>query len=157
MVIDFLPLYTLVLRIPVLIAALPSLTLAFAKSAEFKQGHTAKRYPSFKLIPIETSPTWLLDSGASHHVTSDLSNLSLHAPYNGSDDIMIGDGTGLLITHTGSISLHSFNAHFSLTNVLCVPSMKKKLITISKFCIPTMLPAFFSCKRSSHRSNAFDG
>ena len=91
------------------------------------QGHTAKRCPFFRLIPIETStntstttpnsswqpkahfavntsntPTWLLDSGASHHVTSDLRNLSIHAPYNGSDDIMIGDGTRLPITHTGS-------------------------------------------------------
>lgn len=87
------------------------------------QGHTAKRCPSFQLVLMQTStshshargnkstspwqprahhaantsttPPWLLDSGASHHVTSDLSNQSLHAPYNGSDDIMIGDGTSL--------------------------------------------------------------
>ncbi|KAG6755697.1 hypothetical protein POTOM_041530 [Populus tomentosa] len=124
------------------------------------QGHTAKYCPSFKLIPITTSsntgsqvstspwhptahlattsattPPWLLDSGASHHVTSDLHNLSLHAPYQGSDDIMIGDGTTLPITHTGSTSLSSSNIHFSLTNVLCVPSIQKNLISISKFCI----------------------
>ncbi|KAL6321050.1 hypothetical protein AAG906_012034 [Vitis piasezkii] len=49
-----------------------------------------------------TTPQWLLDSGASHHVTVDLSNLSLHTPYTGSDDIMIGDGSSLLITHTGT-------------------------------------------------------
>ncbi|KAK9211993.1 hypothetical protein WN943_001372 [Citrus x changshan-huyou] len=42
---------------------------------------------------------WLLDSGASHDVTSDISNLSLHQPYEGPDDIVIGDGTGLNITH----------------------------------------------------------
>ncbi|OIT04364.1 hypothetical protein A4A49_20549 [Nicotiana attenuata] len=34
---------------------------------------------------------WLLDSGASHHITSDLNNLSLHLDYVG-DDVMIGDG-----------------------------------------------------------------
>ena len=124
------------------------------------QGHTAKYYPSFKLISITTShstsspvsnslwhptahltttstntPPWLLDNGASHHVTSDLNNLSLHAPYQGSDNIMIGDGTGLPITHTGSTSLPTSNTHFSLTNVLCVPSIIKNLISISKFCI----------------------
>ncbi|RWR81507.1 hypothetical protein CKAN_01019400 [Cinnamomum micranthum f. kanehirae] len=91
------------------------------------QGHTAKRCPSFRLVPVQpsfpsntsptnppwqpqahlatspsTNPSWLLDSGASHHVTSDLSNLSLHTPYLGNDDIMIGDGTNLPITHTGT-------------------------------------------------------
>jgi hypothetical protein len=98
------------------------------------QGHTAKRCPSFQVIPIQSSnkasqphssnsstpwqprahfaanvasnnSTWLLDSGASYHVTTNLNNLSLHASYTRSDDVMIGDGTGLSITHTGSTSL----------------------------------------------------
>ncbi|RVW36081.1 Retrovirus-related Pol polyprotein from transposon RE2 [Vitis vinifera] len=75
------------------------------------QGHTAKRCPSFQLVPVQSSitsatppanfvtpwqprahyaantttnnPSWLLDSGASHHVTTDLNNLFLHAPYTG--------------------------------------------------------------------------
>jgi hypothetical protein len=99
------------------------------------QGHTAKRCPFFQLIPIQSSaiehsstqhstsswqpranfvtntaspdPTWLLDSGASHHVNTDLDNLSLHSPYNGHDDVMIGDGTSLSITHTGSTKISS--------------------------------------------------
>ncbi|KAM7484016.1 hypothetical protein LguiA_000025 [Lonicera macranthoides] len=37
---------------------------------------------------------------------------------------MIGDGSGLHITHTGSTS---FNTKFTLDNVLCVPSMKKNI------------------------------
>lgn len=48
--------------------------------------------------PQNTS--WLLDSGASHHVTSDLYNLSLDTPYTGADDIMIEDGS----TYGGSSS-----------------------------------------------------
>lgn len=126
------------------------------------QGHTTKRCPSFRIIPVQSptnksnasmtnpnspwqprahfavnapnTPSWLLDSGASHHVTSDLSNLSLHAPYTGSNDIMIGDGSGLSITHTGSTSLKTPHTAFTLNNVLCVPSMKKNLISISQFC-----------------------
>ncbi|RVX07285.1 Retrovirus-related Pol polyprotein from transposon RE2 [Vitis vinifera] len=110
------------------------------------QGHTAKRCPSFQLVPVQSSttsatppanfatpwqprahyaantttnnPSWLLDSGASHHVTTDLNNLSLHAPYTGSDDVMIGDGTGLLISHTGSASLPSSTTTFTLNDVL---------------------------------------
>ena len=120
------------------------------------QGHTANRCPSFRLVPIHSAPnqqgppwqpqahlathppntpSWLLDSGASHHVTSDLHNLSLHAPYSGSDDIMIGDGSTLPISHTGSTLLTTPTRNLSLDNVLCVPSMKKNLISISQFCI----------------------
>ncbi|RVW91845.1 Retrovirus-related Pol polyprotein from transposon RE2 [Vitis vinifera] len=78
--------------------------------------------------------SWLLDSGTSHHVTTDLHNLSIHTPYNGSNDIMIGDGSGLSITHNGSSSLHTTHNTFKLNNVLCVPTMKKNLISISQFC-----------------------
>ena len=46
---------------------------------------------------------WFLDSGASHHVTADLNNLILHAPYDGPDDIVIGDGIGLHITHSAQL------------------------------------------------------
>jgi len=142
-----------------ILAPLKSHTLVFFQICKI-QGHTAKYCPSYKFIPVAApnhnnsgllnsswqpkahfatnSPhnnAWLLDSGASHHVTSDLNNLSLHTSYNGLDDIMIGDGTGLPITHTGSTSLLHSNKQFSLTDVLCVPNITKNLISISKFCI----------------------
>ena len=126
------------------------------------QGHIAKWCPSFRLVLINTStsisPTsnkpsatpwqprahyasntpshtsWLLDNGASHYVTIDLHNLSMHTPYNGLDDIMISDGSGLSITHTGSSSFHTPHNTFKLNNVLYVPAMKKNLISISQFC-----------------------
>ncbi|XP_019442217.1 PREDICTED: uncharacterized protein LOC109346933 [Lupinus angustifolius] len=37
-----------------------------------------------------SSNVWLLDSGASHHVTNDLSNLSLHASYDNIKELVIG-------------------------------------------------------------------
>ncbi|KAL1213204.1 Retrovirus-related Pol polyprotein from transposon RE2 [Cardamine amara subsp. amara] len=52
---------------------------------------------------------WLLDSGTSHHIASDLSNLSLHTPYNGSDNELIINGSGLPISHTGEGSQHGDN------------------------------------------------
>ncbi|KAL0790712.1 hypothetical protein Bca101_006958 [Brassica carinata] len=50
---------------------------------------------------MSDSSTWLLDSGASHHMTSDLANLSMHTPYHGGDDVLLGDGSALQISHSG--------------------------------------------------------
>ena len=126
------------------------------------QGHTAKRCPSFNLVPVQSSnnansplgmnstwqpqahytshspsanTSWVLDSGASHHVTADLNNLSLHTPYVGNDDVMLGDGSNLQISHTGSVSLPTPTVSFHLKDVLCVPQMHKNLISILLFCI----------------------
>ena len=48
--------------------------------------------------------------------------------------MMIGDGSKLQITHTGSTTLNSPHKSFLLDNVLCVPSMKRNLISIYQFC-----------------------
>lgn len=69
------------------------------------------------------SPQWLLDSGASPHVTQDLHNLALRNPYDGTEEIVIGDGSGLPIMHTGSTLLSTSSHKLSLSNVLCVPDM----------------------------------
>ena len=87
------------------------------------------------LATTSSSPEpWLFDSGATHHVTTDLQNLAIHSPYDGPDEIMIGDGSGVPITHTGSTSLTTPSHSFTLSNVLCVPTMKRNLISISQFC-----------------------
>ena len=132
-----------------------------------EQGHTTKRCATFNVSPTlaqsqpapsrpqwqpranfaaphSTMPEWLLDSGASHHVTSDLNNLSLHSPYSGSDDIMIGDGSGLPITHSGSLHLPTKSSSFLLSDVLCVPTMKQNLISVSKFCLSNQVAIEFS-------------
>lgn len=44
---------------------------------------------------------WLLDSGATHHITSDLNNLALHQPYNGRNDVIVADGSPVPIQQTG--------------------------------------------------------
>ncbi|CAI8616456.1 unnamed protein product [Vicia faba] len=62
-------------------------------------GHIAKYFPQL----MQSSPTanyaaanenWILDSGANHHITADLNNLSLHSTYEGPDSVTIGDGSG---------------------------------------------------------------
>ncbi|KAJ9548563.1 hypothetical protein OSB04_021106 [Centaurea solstitialis] len=93
----------------------------------------------------ESYPKWLFDSGASHHITNDLNTLSLHSPYDGTDELVIGDGSSLTITHVGSLVIKFFNTSFILNNVLCVPSISKNIISISRLCIDNnILIEFFS-------------
>ena len=54
-------------------------------------------------------------------------------PYDNFDDIVIDDGMGLPITHTGSTSLYTPFHTFFLNNVLYVSTMKKNLISIPQF------------------------
>lgn len=77
---------------------------------------------------------WYLDSGATHHLTSDLENLDLRAePYTGSDHVKIGNGKGLSIHHIGHTHISSPYLPFKLFDVLHVPQISKNLLSIHKF------------------------
>ena len=67
---------------------------------------------------------WILDLGASHHITANLGNLPLHYPYLGHDDVLISNGNKLFISHIGSLTLNASSNLLTLDNVLCVPSTK---------------------------------
>ena len=70
---------------------------------------------------------WLLDSGATRHLTTDLNNLALHQPYTGGEEVTIADGTGLPITHTGYALLPTPHRSLKLRDVLYVLNVKKIL------------------------------
>ena len=100
---------------------------------------------------LSDSSTWLLDSGASHHMTSDLSNLSAHNPYPGGDDVLLGDGAALPITHSGSFSTSSYTQPFFFNNILCVPLLDKNLISVFQLCktndvAVTFTPTYFQVR-----------
>ncbi|KAI3826502.1 hypothetical protein L1987_00550 [Smallanthus sonchifolius] len=70
----------------------------------------SRQSPQVHMMGVQNNPTqtnWLLDSGASHHVTNDLKALSLHAPYDGTEELIIGDGSSLTITHIGTLDRSS--------------------------------------------------
>lgn len=121
------------------------------------QGHSAQRCTQFRLIsadgsqqnaaqlwqprahvastyPSSDTPSWLLDSGASHHLTSDLNNLALHSPYQGNEAVTLGDGSGHAITHTGSTILSLPSRSIHLNNVLYAPNIEKNLMSVRQTC-----------------------
>lgn len=96
------------------------------------------------VVAPSPSQAWLFDSGASHHVTTDLNNLSLHSPYDGTDEIATGDGSGLPISHSGSTHLFSQNHSFKLSNVLYVPKMHHNILSVYQFCLDNNVNIEFS-------------
>lgn len=60
-----------------------------------------------------TSPTWIADSGATHHVSHDISNFSTYSKYEGSHSIYVANGEGLPIFNTSSTSPHKFKQIYS--------------------------------------------
>lgn len=70
---------------------------------------------------------WFPNSGATHHLTSDLANLSLQSEYTGPDQVHIGNGSGLRISHLGTSSFVINNSNFHLYSILHVPSIYKNL------------------------------
>ena len=77
---------------------------------------------------------WYPNTGASHHLTLDFSNLNVSSKaYFGIDHITINNGQGLPISHTGNASLSKPNHSFSLKHVLYVPNACKNLLSVSQF------------------------
>jgi hypothetical protein len=72
-------------------------------------------------------PNWYPDSSATHHMTSNLTNINITAKeYGGSDQIRVGNGSGLSIKHVGTAQLSAPYLKFHLNNVLHVPQITKK-------------------------------
>ena len=61
-----------------------------------------------------------------------MSNLALHHPYDGTEEIVIGNGSGVPITHIGSLTLPTSSKTLHLSNVLCAPTMTRNIISISQ-------------------------
>ena len=107
--------------------------------------------PRANLTLASGSQPWIMDSGATHHITSDLNNLALHHPYTGGEEVLIGDGSGLPISHTGSTSLSSSSRPLTLSNVLYVPTIHKNLISVYRLCNNNQVsveffPSYFQVK-----------
>ena len=77
---------------------------------------------------------WYPDTGSTNQLTNDLQNLNLHVePYNGHDNILVDDGTGLRIFNIGSSTIPYRTSSFHLRNLLHPLAIKNNLISVSQF------------------------
>jgi hypothetical protein len=104
----------------------------------FDNSYTVETPPNMQALLATPNyapdPNWYSDSGATHHITSDLANLNVRADeYHGPDQIRVGNGTSLPIKHIGSTQFSTPTTSFLLNNVLHVPQISKNLISVHKF------------------------
>jgi hypothetical protein len=89
---------------------------------------------NFNTMTLQPPPTneWYMDTGAETHMTSNSGNLctsqlpSFSTPFN----IVVGNGSLLPVTHTGSATLPAICGPLHLNNVLVSPHLIKNLISV---------------------------
>ncbi|KAI0493266.1 hypothetical protein KFK09_027542 [Dendrobium nobile] len=88
---------------------------------------------------------WIVDSGASSHLTSDVTNLQHPFPYNGMESVSIANGSNLPIQHTGQgiLPLPDSNRKLYLPNILHVPSSSHNLLSVAKLTADNNVSVFF--------------
>jgi histone deacetylase 1/2 len=59
--------------------------------------------------------------------------LTTSEPYNGNDNLHVGDGKGLSITHIGHTKIYNPHRSFTLSNVLHVLAITKPMLSVQKF------------------------
>jgi len=96
--------------------------------------------PTHAMVASATTyspPTiWILDFGASFHVTNDSKNIQQLQPFDGPDNIFVGNGEGLLVYAFGSSTLSPLShpsALFNLHQLLLLQSITTNLLFVHKF------------------------
>ena len=79
------------------------------------------------------SSIWILDSGASNHITFDLTNLVIHNEYQVKHHVAVGNGASLTFAYTSSSKFTCGSLTFTLKNILHCPFIAANLLSIYQF------------------------
>ncbi|KAL9997722.1 putative RNA-directed DNA polymerase [Helianthus debilis subsp. tardiflorus] len=105
----------------------------FLRENQVQIGVSLNSNKSSPTANVATS-SYMFDSGASNHVDPDRASLHSVSDYGGPEEIVLGNGNTLTITHIGQSVLPLSHGSLSLNDVLCVPRLKNKLISVAKLC-----------------------
>ena len=84
-------------------------------------------------VASSSDPNWYLDSGATNHMTHDARTFNSSTSHTPTDQVVVGNGDFLPITHSGTVSFSSGSFTFRLSDVLRVPSLRKNLLSVAQF------------------------
>jgi hypothetical protein len=111
-----------------------------------KEGHPAKNcwqpfdedYESYEDKELHAASygvdtNWYGDTGATHHITSELNNLTMRDNYKGYDKVNTPNVQGMDITHVGHSIIRHLVQDFHLRNILRVPNASKNLFSVHRF------------------------
>ncbi|KAG8479763.1 hypothetical protein CXB51_029589 [Gossypium anomalum] len=76
---------------------------------------------------------WYPDSGATNHITPNITSLANAAPYTGTSYVSMGNGVPVRIANVGSTSMLAGSKLLRLQNVLHVPTVCKNLLSVGQF------------------------
>ena len=77
---------------------------------------------------------WYSDSTALSHMTPSEGILTFKTPYQGTTNVVVGDGATLPVSHVGQAQLKTSTKPLHLKNVLHVPYLQYKLLSIQQLC-----------------------
>lgn len=77
-------------------------------------------------------PNWYADNGASNHVTANPSFLTRKDSYIGTEQVVVGNGSSMVISHVENSTIPSKYGVLTLNNVLCIPQIAKNLDSVSQ-------------------------
>ena len=81
-----------------------------------------------------TDGVWYMDSRETHHLTPDLSSMTSPIPFQGNENIMVGNGKTINISHIGNISIPTHSKFMKPRHVMHTLEISKQLISVTKLC-----------------------
>jgi hypothetical protein len=95
----------------------------------------------------QAGETWLTDTGATDHLTSNLGNLTGQTPYKGHDQVAVGNGQSIPINNVGTGQLSTQFYNFRLHNLLHSPKISSNLLSVHKLCKHNNCSCYFDSNK----------
>jgi hypothetical protein len=128
------------------------------ESYEEKEAHVAS-------YGVDTN--WYSNTGATHHITGELNNLTMRDSYHGNDRVNTANGQGMEISHVGTSIVHNPVQNFYLRDILHVPTATRNLLSVHRFTLDNRVfiefhPFYFLIKdqvtgKTLHRGRCVGG
>ncbi|CAL2254172.1 unnamed protein product [Prunus armeniaca] len=77
---------------------------------------------------------WIADSGATHHMVGDVSQLQNVTPCVTEENVTVGNGEGLNILHIGTSNIPGATSRLTMPSVFHVPQLKANLLSVHQLC-----------------------